>query len=469
METASGAVKYCLGACVVFGLLCFVGAADLAYGYYTFLRIFSLISLGLLIILFAQEVDTFLNPVTYVAGVLLILFNPFAPISFSKDTWSLIDILSGIAMLCLAGYICKIQADKDTKERIAKGEITETPAPPPSAPRTVTSAQGTTVQRTDARTIQRIAEQFMVTLTSEQIKAIQNSSLPTVEALAIILPKGIPDSIDFKYKLSKKCAEIVEYIKNYYDAGAELASVNHKISIFTDEEIVKIIEENAPEKGYLQGTVNYQKIAIYLLRKESENASEKLAVFPPVKQETPAQQPTTYRSFTQPTTEPEKPVFVTKAERPPIHSGKSAYNRKETWDDTGIIIAIIGLSAIFFVLNFLTAMMGCTLYEYEPIIIVLSFISAMCCICNIGCVLYYLEKAKKHPDGFDFYGVKLLMTLLGSFSAIMIIINTIFLAVYSDNGSVLVMAFGLLESVISVIVFLYAYTAFRKIENEKGD
>jgi len=115
METASGAVKYCFGACIVFGLLCFIGAADLAYGYYTFLRIFSLISLGLLIILFAQEADTFLNPVTYVAGVLLILFNPITPISFSKGTWSVIDIFSGIAMLCLAWYIYKKQCDKKDK------------------------------------------------------------------------------------------------------------------------------------------------------------------------------------------------------------------------------------------------------------------------------------------------------------------------------------------------------------------
>ena len=370
-------------------------------------------------------------------------------------------------VLMLAGTVAIIEGIVKWCSKEGNQTADEASASVPSAP--VTSAPKAE-QRTNAGTIQRIAEQFMVTLTSEQINIILHSSLPFIESLAVFLPKGIPDSIDFKYKLSKKCAVIVEHIKNYYDASAELASVNRKISVFTDEEISKIIKENAPKKGYLQGTVNYQEIALYLLRQEGENVSEKLAVFPPVKQETPAQQSTTYRFFTQPTAEPEKPVFVTKAERPPIYSGKSAYNRKETWDSTGIIIAIVGLSIAFLTFNFVATLMESNLAEYDPVITVLSFISAMCCIFNIGCILYYLGKAKKYPDGIDFYGTELLMTLLGSFSAIMIIINTIFaIASSSKNATGIAIIFGYFESVISVIVSLYAYNTFRKIKNEIGD
>ena len=112
----SGGIKYCLGVSVALCVLYLVGVADLDYGYYTFLRIFSLVALGSLIFVYAMEVDKLLNPVTIVAGVLLILFNPILPIYLDKEVWVVLDIISAVAVLGTGGYIFFQTRSKGKKE-----------------------------------------------------------------------------------------------------------------------------------------------------------------------------------------------------------------------------------------------------------------------------------------------------------------------------------------------------------------
>ncbi|MBR2474803.1 MAG: hypothetical protein IKB51_07255 [Clostridia bacterium] len=91
--------------CVALAVLYFIGIADLPYGYYTFLRIISLVGLAICVILYFFETDNILNPVTFICAPIVILFNPIAPIYLDKDTWVVLDIICGIAMSVLAVYI----------------------------------------------------------------------------------------------------------------------------------------------------------------------------------------------------------------------------------------------------------------------------------------------------------------------------------------------------------------------------
>lgn len=101
----SSEAKICTVICVILSALYFFGMAPLAYGYYTFLRIVSLV--GLLIFIFQYFVlcDQFINPVNIIVGIILILFNPIAPIYLTKSIWVVLDFVCGIIMLILAVYI----------------------------------------------------------------------------------------------------------------------------------------------------------------------------------------------------------------------------------------------------------------------------------------------------------------------------------------------------------------------------
>ncbi len=101
----SNGVKYCLGVCGALCALYLIGVADLDYGYYTFLRIASLIALVSLILVYWSETVNALNPVTIIGGVILILFNPIFPIYLDKEIWVVLDIISAVSMIGLGGYI----------------------------------------------------------------------------------------------------------------------------------------------------------------------------------------------------------------------------------------------------------------------------------------------------------------------------------------------------------------------------
>ncbi len=107
LKDSSRGMKYCFGACLAFGLLCLIATGEYASGFYQFVRLFALFDLGIMIITYSAETETFLNPVTCIAGTMLILFNPIVPIYLDKSTWQSIDIFSGIASFGLGCYILK--------------------------------------------------------------------------------------------------------------------------------------------------------------------------------------------------------------------------------------------------------------------------------------------------------------------------------------------------------------------------
>lgn len=102
---SSRRIKYCLAALLSFAVLCLVALNDFEDGYYLFLRIFSTFALGTSILAYAVEVRFTMNPVTFIAGTIAILYNPFKPIYLSEDNWTWIDIVSAVALFSLAVYI----------------------------------------------------------------------------------------------------------------------------------------------------------------------------------------------------------------------------------------------------------------------------------------------------------------------------------------------------------------------------
>jgi len=346
-------------------------------------------------------------------------------------------------VLMLAGTVAVTEGIVKWCSKDGNKTADEASAPAPSAPVTSTPRAE---QKTDARTIQCIAEQFMVTLTSEQINIIMHSSLPFIESLAVFLPKGIPDSIDFKYKLSKKCAEIVEYIKNHYDARVELASVNRKISIFTDEEIAEIIEENAPKKGYLQGTVNYQEIALYLLRQESENASEKLAVFPP-----------------------EMPAFVTNEERPQTgHNGNNpAYNEcdKSLIGNTAGFKMVCGSSIVFCVFNLISILVS-FFSSSENVKVIFTVLSLFIFVATIAFLISGLDNMKSSAKQANYDS--LLACILTIFSVMFALVLIDFLIIMMDKSTNYSAIIGMIESVILAIILLCERSELMDLK-KKGD
>lgn len=110
LKSSSAKVKYCYGACAAFGLFCIIGMLDFGSGYYHFLRLFSLFALGITIIAFSMEIETFFSPVSLIAGTLVILFNPISPIYLSAGAWLFIDFISAIVSFWLSIYIVKKSA-----------------------------------------------------------------------------------------------------------------------------------------------------------------------------------------------------------------------------------------------------------------------------------------------------------------------------------------------------------------------
>ena len=99
--------KICVAICILIAILYFLGIADLPYGYYTFLRILTLIAL--LIFLYQHWVLTGepLSIINIIIGIIIILFNPFIPIYLDKATWRIFDFVCGCILLIIAYYIIR--------------------------------------------------------------------------------------------------------------------------------------------------------------------------------------------------------------------------------------------------------------------------------------------------------------------------------------------------------------------------
>ena len=112
----SASIKYCILMPIVLAVLYLIGIADLAYGYYTFLRIFSLIFLGIFIVSYCMTCADLnlscLNFPNIAAGAVLILFNPLFPIYMDKDTWVIFDAISAVVMFVISIYVlCQYKSE----------------------------------------------------------------------------------------------------------------------------------------------------------------------------------------------------------------------------------------------------------------------------------------------------------------------------------------------------------------------
>lgn len=105
IKAASTQIKFCLIMPLIMAVLYLIAVADLDYGYYTFLRIISLIMLGIFVIVYYGATESFLNFPCIAAIFIAVLFNPIAPIYMSAEVWAVLDVISAVVMIAIFVYI----------------------------------------------------------------------------------------------------------------------------------------------------------------------------------------------------------------------------------------------------------------------------------------------------------------------------------------------------------------------------
>ena len=102
----------------VLSVLYFVAIEDLPYGYYNFLRIASLVLIPIYVYryLCVSDFNRAINFVTVSSLIVLILFNPIAPVYMDKETWSAIDTISGL-FFATSNVVIFLLNLKDTKQK----------------------------------------------------------------------------------------------------------------------------------------------------------------------------------------------------------------------------------------------------------------------------------------------------------------------------------------------------------------
>ncbi len=90
---------------ILLAILYLIGTANMDYGYYTFIRIATLILLGIFLFAYMSYTDSFINFPNVTAIIIMILFNPITPIYLSKSVWIVFDIISAIVLVIDSLYI----------------------------------------------------------------------------------------------------------------------------------------------------------------------------------------------------------------------------------------------------------------------------------------------------------------------------------------------------------------------------
>lgn len=112
--------KACITICILVAILYFVGIIDLPYGYYTFLRILSLVALSIFIYQYWVLTGEPFSIINIIIGFIIILFNPFVPVYLDKYIWKNLDFVCGCILIIIALYIiCKYtyRNNKDVRKR----------------------------------------------------------------------------------------------------------------------------------------------------------------------------------------------------------------------------------------------------------------------------------------------------------------------------------------------------------------
>ncbi len=82
----------------------FVGAAPLLYGYYMLLR---LVTTGVFIWAAIVAYDRKSEILTWVYGVLAVVFNPIIKVHLPKELWAVVDVGLGVLLLATKSVIQK--------------------------------------------------------------------------------------------------------------------------------------------------------------------------------------------------------------------------------------------------------------------------------------------------------------------------------------------------------------------------
>ena len=107
-------VKAFCSICLLFAVLYLIATADLAYGYYTFIRVLSLFGMLVLGFLWLMIAEKPLSPIMIVLTVILVLFNPIIPIYLDKETWIVLDTISAFTLLVVGGYVWFTKKDLES-------------------------------------------------------------------------------------------------------------------------------------------------------------------------------------------------------------------------------------------------------------------------------------------------------------------------------------------------------------------
>lgn len=112
---ATNPAKVCMSISFILGILYFIAIGDMDYGYYTFLRVFSLVLIIIFMISLRKYSDAWdwtgktpkkSTVVMYIITLIIaILFNPLFPIYSDKETWIVLDAISGTIMLVIFGFM----------------------------------------------------------------------------------------------------------------------------------------------------------------------------------------------------------------------------------------------------------------------------------------------------------------------------------------------------------------------------
>lgn len=111
MKKISTGIWFTTITCGIMAALYLIGIADLDYGYYTFLRVFSMVALPIAVFVYMDTTGKINTIMTYAPAVIFILFNPIFPIYLDKETWVVLDLICGTAMI-----VCGIYALVSKKE-----------------------------------------------------------------------------------------------------------------------------------------------------------------------------------------------------------------------------------------------------------------------------------------------------------------------------------------------------------------
>jgi hypothetical protein len=81
---------------IVSALALFIAVADMPYGYYRFVRLFTFVVCGYS---FYKAYSIKNKTFSWIFGIIAFVFNPLYPLYLGKEVWQIVDVVSGILIL----------------------------------------------------------------------------------------------------------------------------------------------------------------------------------------------------------------------------------------------------------------------------------------------------------------------------------------------------------------------------------